>query len=202
VQSMNLLLHGNTQENLILPEENATEFDLLLNGLQTEYQPETRQQHIFIEQLAISHWILWRRQRTLNTHETGLYAFGHNPGNWLDQDYRRLAIVERCKVSAERSLKQAFQNAESFRTDRKSLQNHLERHEKWRAEQEIRERRLKLQEQKQAAAAGSAASRAAAKARNTVPEKPPINWPPDGQPIGRKPIPKDPSANPGQPTQS
>jgi hypothetical protein len=184
------LRYGNTNENLIVEDENPANFESLLNGLLTEYKPETDQHHAFVEQLALSHWYLWRRQRAVNAMEKTLYSFSSNPINWMAADFNRLTILGRYKTSAERSLKRALQNAEAFRKERISQQNHLQRQEKWRAEQDIRERRLKLQEDKQAAAAAKAANKAAAKARNTVPEKPPINWPPDGHIPGRRPTPQ------------
>jgi hypothetical protein len=146
-------LHGNTGEKLILPDEKPANFASLLAGLLTEYQPETLQHQLFVEQLAIGHWMLWRRERAYHAVEFLVYTnSGDTTASWTEWDLRRLFVTERYKVSAERALKRALDNAESIRKGRKSQQDHLERHAKWLAEQQLRERRQQLQEQKQKAA--------------------------------------------------
>ena len=82
IGNSNALTHGGTSERLILPDENREDFEALLQSLQSEYQPETTQQHLFIEQLAMGHWFLWRRQRTYNAIEAGVYAVEGSPASW------------------------------------------------------------------------------------------------------------------------
>jgi hypothetical protein len=142
------LPHGGVFENLILPNENAVEFQTLLRDLLTEYQPETIHGHIFVEQLALSHWILWRRQRAINAIESTIYAAEPNQDRWLKSDYDRLDRAERSKIQAERALRRALQNAESIRKNRQAEADRMERQTRWRAEHDVRERRIKVAEEK------------------------------------------------------
>lgn len=139
----NALTHGGTSRKLILPGENRADFEALLDGLRSEYHPETQQHQLFIEQLAMGHWLLWRRQRAYNAIEAAVYDSADDDPELLNEDhFRRLNLAERYKVAAERALKRAFQNAESIRKERKSERDYRGRHARWQAELELRQGRL------------------------------------------------------------
>ncbi len=138
------LIHGGTAEKLFLPQENPKDFEALLASLQADYQPETEQQHLFLEHLATAHWFLLRRQRACNAIEAKIYAaVDHQPEDLTDPDLRRIGLAERYKTTAERALKRALQNAESFRKDRQTTA-------RWEAEHQLRARCVKLKEEKHA----------------------------------------------------
>jgi hypothetical protein len=186
----NALTHGGTSRKLILPGENQADFESLLADLQAEYQPETPQHRLFLEQLAMGHWFLWRRQRACNAIEASVYeSAGDDPENLSEEHFRRLHLAERYKVAAERALKRAFQNAESIRKGRKADRDYRERHARWEAAQEIRQRRLALQEEKQKADETRKQQRAAREAALNPPPRPPIQWP---ERAGRKVLREEP----------
>lgn len=58
--SRNALTHGLTAERVIIPGEDATDFEFLLNGLFVAYGPATTLEHQIIEQMA---GCLWRLRR-------------------------------------------------------------------------------------------------------------------------------------------
>jgi hypothetical protein len=149
----NALKHGGTSQKLFLPDENQSDFEALLESLKAEYNPETEQHQLFIEQLATAHWLLRRRQQTYNAIEAAAYAsVEHNPENLDEAQFHRLALAERYKVAAERALKRALANAEFIRKSRKSDEAHRDRHARWQAAQLLRERRLQITEAKHKAA--------------------------------------------------
>ena len=166
--------HGGVFENVILPNENAAEFETLLRDLLTEYQPETAHGRIFVEQLAHSHWILWRRQRAINAIESTIHAAEPNQALWLKSDYDRLDRAERSKIQAERALKRALQNAESIRKNRQAEADRTERQTRWLAEQDVRERRIKLAEE-EVNPAPKVVTAAGDKSNSDGPK--PIDWP-------------------------
>lgn len=149
----NALTHGGTSQKLFLPTENPADFEALLAGIRAEYTPETEQHHLFVEQLAMAHWLLWRRQRAYNSIEAAVYhEAGNDPANLTEAQFHRLALAERYKIAAERALKRAFANAESIPKGRKSDRDYRERHARWQAAQELRDRRLRITEARHEAA--------------------------------------------------
>ena len=57
---MNALRHGLRARTVVLPAENSQEFHQLCNDLETEWQPQSRTEHFYVEQMAISQWKLTR----------------------------------------------------------------------------------------------------------------------------------------------
>ncbi len=57
---MNALRHGLRARTVVLPAENSEEFHQLCNDLETEWQPQSRTEHFYVEQMAISQWKLTR----------------------------------------------------------------------------------------------------------------------------------------------
>ena len=57
---MNTLRHGLRARTVVLPAENSEEFHQLCNDLETEWQPQSRTEHFYVEQMAISQWKLTR----------------------------------------------------------------------------------------------------------------------------------------------
>ena len=57
---MNALRHGLRARTVVLPAENPQEFHQLCNDLETEWQPQSRTEHFYVEQMAISQWKLTR----------------------------------------------------------------------------------------------------------------------------------------------
>ena len=57
---LNALRHGLRARTVVLPAENPEEFHQLCNDLETEWQPQSRTEHFYVEQMAISQWKLTR----------------------------------------------------------------------------------------------------------------------------------------------
>ena len=57
---LNGLRHGLRARTVILPGENADDFHQLCDDLEAEWQPQSRTEHFYLEQMAISQWKLTR----------------------------------------------------------------------------------------------------------------------------------------------
>jgi hypothetical protein len=57
---LNGLRHGLRARTVILPGENADDFHQLCYDLEAEWQPQSRTEHFYLEQMAISQWKLTR----------------------------------------------------------------------------------------------------------------------------------------------
>jgi len=60
--SMNSLRHGLRARTVVLPGESRAEFDQLCNDLELEWQPQSRTEQFYLEQMAISQWKLTRME--------------------------------------------------------------------------------------------------------------------------------------------
>src|SRR6266403_3676316 len=58
--SLNALRHGLRARTVVLPAENSAEFHLLCNDLEAEWQPQSRTEQFYVEQMAVSQWKLAR----------------------------------------------------------------------------------------------------------------------------------------------
>jgi hypothetical protein len=119
ISSQNATTHGGTSEKLIVPGERREDFDALLNDLVAEYSPETPDARNLVEDAALARWFLWRRQRAFNAVESALYAAQPAPENWPPEAFHKLALLDRYKTAAERSLKRILQNVASLHRAKK-----------------------------------------------------------------------------------
>jgi hypothetical protein len=119
ISSRNATTHGGTSEKLIVPGERREDFDALLNDLVAEYSPETPDARNLVEDAALARWFLWRRQRAFNAVESALYAAQPAPENWPPEAFHKLALLDRYKTAAERSLKRIFQSVASLHRAKK-----------------------------------------------------------------------------------
>jgi hypothetical protein len=117
--SRNATTHGGTSEKLIVAGECREDFDALLNDLLEEHSPETPDARNLVEDAALGRWFLWRRQRAYNSVETALYAAQSSPEKWSPEDFHKLALLDRYKTAAERSLKRVLQNLASLHRAKK-----------------------------------------------------------------------------------
>ena len=51
--SMNALRHGLRARTVVLPGENREEFNQLCDDLQVEWNPQSRTEHFYLEQMAV-----------------------------------------------------------------------------------------------------------------------------------------------------
>src|SRR5260370_15144548 len=57
---LNALRHGLRARTVVLPGENSDDFHQLCDGLETEWNPESRTEQFYVEQMTISQWKLTR----------------------------------------------------------------------------------------------------------------------------------------------
>src|SRR5262249_28832970 len=62
VVCLNSLRHGLRARTLVLPGEILEEFHELCDDLESEWQPQTRSEQLYLEQIAVSHWKLSRME--------------------------------------------------------------------------------------------------------------------------------------------
>jgi hypothetical protein len=108
--SRNATTHGGTSEQLIVPGERREDFDELLNDLLAEHSPSTPQACHLVEDMALARWLLWRKQRAVNIVESNLYKEQPAPEQWSPEAWHKLALLDRYKTAAERSLQRAIRN--------------------------------------------------------------------------------------------
>jgi len=100
---MNALKHGLRARTVVLPSENAEEFHQLCDDLEAEWQPQSRTEQFYLEQMAVSQW-------KLNRMEVGEYnVFTADTGAksqlpMLDTLWRAQCRLERSYARAEREL--------------------------------------------------------------------------------------------------
>jgi hypothetical protein len=113
IASRNATTHGGTSEQLIVPGERREDFDALLDDLLDEHSPATPQARHLVEDVALARWLLWRKQRAAHTVEANLYKAQPAPELWAAETYHQLALLDRYKTAAERSLQRALRNLEA-----------------------------------------------------------------------------------------
>ena len=146
--SSNATLHGGTSTKLIVPGEDPAAFEALLNGLLDDYCPDTLESRLFVEQVAIAHWFLWRRERAHSAIEAAAYESEPAESKWTAEHFKRIALADRYKTQAERALKRALNNIGAWQKTTQREADRERRNAQWQAEHAIRERRVTLQEQK------------------------------------------------------
>ena len=119
ISSRNALTHGGTSEKLIVPGERQEDFDALLKEMLEEHSPETPDARNLVEDAALARWFLWRRQRAFNSVEASLYAAQADPAAWPPEAFHKLALLDRYKTAAERSLTRVLQNLNGLQHARK-----------------------------------------------------------------------------------
>ena len=119
ISSRNATTHGGTSEKLIVAGERQEDFDALLNDLLAEYSPETPDARNLVEDAALARWFLWRRQRAYNSVESAHYAAQPDPALWPPEAFHKLALLDRYKTAAERSLQRVLRNLASLHRAKK-----------------------------------------------------------------------------------
>src|SRR5947207_15754595 len=60
VTKLNALRHGLRARTVVLPAEKSEDFHQLCNDLEAEWQPQSRTEQFYVEQMAVSQWKLTR----------------------------------------------------------------------------------------------------------------------------------------------
>jgi hypothetical protein len=102
---LNALTYGLRARSTLLPGESPEEYDQLWNDLLSDWQPHNRTERLYLEQMAVSQWLLAR----LATGENDIYQHetsGEKQSPLLDRVAARRTGLERSFTSAMRELKQ------------------------------------------------------------------------------------------------
>jgi len=153
VSSANATIHNGCSEKLIVEGERLEDFHSLVASLVEHYQPADPHEQALVEDLAHGRWILWRRRRAFNSVESEVYAFQPNEGKWTEAEFKRIALADRYRTTAERSFNRALKNVEVFAKERVKTF-------RWEATYDLAVRRLELAGKKHELAVVRAAMRA------------------------------------------
>ena len=110
VVRLNPLRHGLRANDTILPDEDPEAFHQLLDDLDAEWQPRTRTEQFYLEQMAVSQWKLSRVEWA----EAGL--FGQIPS--LETEYQMLHRLWQTQNRLERSYARAQHELERLQSSR------------------------------------------------------------------------------------
>ena len=101
--SMNALKHGLRARTVVLPSENREEFDQLCDDLEAEWNPQSRTEQFYVEQMAVSQWKLTR----MEVGEVGVFqddSAAKNQIPVLDRLWQAQCRMERSYARAQREL--------------------------------------------------------------------------------------------------
>ena len=113
--SDNALKHGCTSEKLLLPDEDAAQYQVLLEGLMENYRPETLVHRTFVLDAARAIWILQRNNRRYDEIEQALFKEERDSTKWTAEQWKQLELRTRYRTTAERSCTRALKNLEHIR---------------------------------------------------------------------------------------
>ena len=139
--SVNATTHNGCSEKLIVEGERLEDFHALVASLVDHYQPAGTHEQSLVEDLAHGRWILWRRRRAFNSVESDIYSIQPNEGKWTEAEFKRIALADRYRTTAERSFSRALKNVEAFSRERVKTF-------RWEAAYDLAVRRLELAKKK------------------------------------------------------
>jgi hypothetical protein len=101
----NALRHGLRAKILILPDEDAAEFNCLLQDLEAEWQPQTPTEFIQVERMAVNYWKLARADR-----REAFFRLNDMPDRFVDQSFKFQQGLERAFDRAQQALERLQNN--------------------------------------------------------------------------------------------
>jgi hypothetical protein len=144
IASRNAAKHNCTSKSLIVPGENQSEFDALLESLIAEYRPETDMQQIRVNEAARATWELQRAHREFDKSQVRLYSEQPNMWDWTPKQQAEEVRMSRYRTRAERSYHRALQSVECLRTMRLRAEQRAYWENLQDAKLDLSERRLQL----------------------------------------------------------
>jgi hypothetical protein len=101
--SMNALRHGLRARTIVLPGEDREEFHQLCDDLEAEWNPQSRTEQFYVEQMAVSQWKLTR----MEVGEVGVFQENAAPKTQLpllDRLWQAQCRMERSYARAQHEL--------------------------------------------------------------------------------------------------
>ncbi len=145
--SQNAIRHGCTSKQLLLPNEDAAEWEALRGAWMADYEPDSDTFQGLVERAAEADWMLRRATNRYNEAEQFLYDEKQSPLFWSAEQHRLLELFARYRTTAERSFHRARQAAEQVRKTRFAEELRLEVVDA-RREREAERTRAPIAEQK------------------------------------------------------
>ena len=115
--SHNALKHGLTSGFSVLPDEDQSEFDSLLERYSNQFGFNGEHESFLVEQMARSRWKLARIQRL----EASVFQRASETGS--PDDWKALATLQRYAASAERSYYKAHRELQQSRKEIHQVEN-------------------------------------------------------------------------------
>ena len=141
VRSLNALKHGASAKTLFLPDEDPTQFDLLLDDAYEQYKPATAQEDGLVYDSVEGRWYLSRRQKVRAAYELLLHTSHTDSFTWGIHELEYLERLDRYCTTAERAFRRALVNVRFIRSE-------AVKDEKWRELLALRKESLKLAREK------------------------------------------------------
>lgn len=148
ISSTNATTHGGTSQKLFVAGEDPAAFHALHAALLAEHHPATGSAKNLVDDLALAQWFLWRRIRAGNSVEHSLYQSEPDPALWPDAAFRRLALVERYRTTAQRSFQRALSNLDHLTHANRTTAQQTQRQENFETRLAFDRERLALQQQR------------------------------------------------------
>lgn len=132
---LNSVKHGLTASTLVLPDEDAADFESLFDSLETEHSPGTPTEMMLVRQMAMASW----RLRRLYEVEAGYYALRLDDlAEEIEEDYEKLSAasqlalvvkndhrgldnLSRLEARLERSFYKALHELQHIRAQRPAI---------------------------------------------------------------------------------
>jgi hypothetical protein len=103
--SLNAVTYGLRTRHLIIRDENVADYWQLWSDLESEWQPDTKSERLYLEQMSVSQWLLARMAASeQRVYEKGLPLRAEL--DLLDRIDRRRTRLERSFTTAMHELKQ------------------------------------------------------------------------------------------------
>ena len=168
--SLNATTHNGCSEQLIVEGERLEDLHALVATLVAHYLPADPHEQSLVEDLAHGRWILWRRQRSFNNVESDVYALQPNEAKWTELEFKRIALADRYRTTAERSFNRSLKNVEAFSKERV-------KEYRWAATYDLAVKRLELAKRKHEIVIAKAAIRSVKSAVSSpvAPAPPPFS---------------------------
>jgi hypothetical protein len=124
--SLNAVGHGLTSRTVVLPNENAEEYEAVHQGLLESYKPANTNEKVLVERVAQAHWRLQRCYAVERAFlENRIAASGEDPDAamanlFIDKaESARMRLLMRYLASAERAYYKAMSDLQKAQTARK-----------------------------------------------------------------------------------
>ena len=91
------------------------------------YHPETEAEYELIDQLVQANWRTKRSSQAFADFEAGLFQQNPNPATWSDEQFKRLALMQRYKTADINAFHKALRMVEFIKKCDMQEESHIDR---------------------------------------------------------------------------